>query len=110
MDKDTLARYEALLKKLAADIEAALAAGAEDSAPISLDEPIGRLGRAGALESQAFSVGMRAKLPQRLESVRRALEAVGRGDYGLCAACRKPIAEARLELVPDAPLCRECAT
>ncbi len=50
------------------------------------------------------------------EQARRALEqaahALGRfdaGTYGICAECGKPIAEARLQAVPDTETCRDCS-
>ncbi len=29
--------------------------------------------------------------------------------YGICVACEKPIAEARLEAMPETPLCVNCS-
>lgn len=41
--------------------------------------------------------------------IRAALARIEAGDYGLCLRCGDPIAEARLDLLPAAPLCAGCA-
>ena len=38
----------------------------------------------------------------------RALDKMLKGTYGLCGACRRPIAKARLEALPFAALCVSC--
>ena len=43
-----------------------------------------------------------------LQAVEEALVRIEHGTFGLCEACKRPIAEARLELVPWTHLCREC--
>lgn len=51
-----------------------------------------------------------------IESVRadlmrtqRALDRIEAGTYGLCTACREPIASARLQAIPEAERCANCA-
>ncbi|MEW9920944.1 TraR/DksA family transcriptional regulator [Marimonas sp. MJW-29] len=39
-----------------------------------------------------------------------ALKRIEDGTYGTCLKCEEPISEARLEAVPYAPLCKDCAT
>jgi len=41
--------------------------------------------------------------------IRAALGRIRTGDYGVCARCGEEIAEARLDAVPEAPLCAACA-
>ena len=38
-----------------------------------------------------------------------ALERLADGTYGICAKCGADIGNERLEVVPEAPLCRNCA-
>ena len=38
-----------------------------------------------------------------------ALKRIEEGQYGLCCNCGIPIAEARLNLIPETPLCTKCA-
>ena len=44
-----------------------------------------------------------------LEQVNDALRKIDDGTYGLCDRCHKPIAPGRLEALPYATLCIECA-
>jgi len=43
-----------------------------------------------------------------LSKIDEALQRLGEGRYGVCAECNEPIAEARLQAVPFASLCRDC--
>lgn len=47
---------------------------------------------------------------RQLEDVRASISAIGRGTYGTCTACGKPIPKARLEVMPDATKCVPCAS
>ncbi len=38
-----------------------------------------------------------------------ALARIETGDYGDCQKCGNPISEARLDLLPDTPFCKDCA-
>lgn len=44
-----------------------------------------------------------------IRQIEAALERIAAGTYGICASCGAVIAEDRLDLVPYAPLCRDCA-
>lgn len=41
--------------------------------------------------------------------VRAALRRLREGTYGECTRCGEDISEARLAVLPDTPLCRDCA-
>jgi RNA polymerase-binding protein DksA len=43
-----------------------------------------------------------------LRDVRAALEALERGEYGVCVDCEEPISTRRLEVLPWAQLCVRC--
>jgi len=45
---------------------------------------------------------------QILRDIDEALARIRAGSYGVCTACGKPIAKARLEAVPWARMCRDC--
>jgi len=51
-----------------------------------------------------------ASLRDALDEVERALHKMGTGTYGICETCGKPIAEARLEAMPAARQCIDCAS
>ncbi len=44
-----------------------------------------------------------------LKRIDAALARIADGSYGDCVKCGEPISDARLELLPDAPLCKNCA-
>ncbi len=48
-------------------------------------------------------------LQECLDDVNNALRKVAEGTYGLCERCGKPISEARLEAMPTARRCLDCA-
>lgn len=58
------------------------------------DEVLEDLGSAGAREIRAIEA---------------ALKRIDDGTYGVCVRCGDPIGEERLDVVPQAPMCRDCA-
>ena len=49
------------------------------------------------------------KEADELKRIDAALDRIEKGTYGICAKCGEPISEARLELLPATPLCKNCA-
>jgi RNA polymerase-binding protein DksA len=47
----------------------------------------------------------RGRESQNLRDINDALKRIADGTYGICAVCGKPIARARLEIMPHATLC-----
>lgn len=47
---------------------------------------------------------------QRLTLINNALTRIEQGKYGICLQCKKPIPEARLDALPYAFLCINCAS
>ena len=47
---------------------------------------------------------------QELEAIEEALQRLENGAYGLCEVCGQPIQPKRLEIMPEASLCRDCAS
>jgi RNA polymerase-binding transcription factor DksA len=48
-------------------------------------------------------------MQEKLAEVHAALRKIDEGTYGICEVCGKPIAPARLEAIPSATRCVECA-
>lgn len=46
---------------------------------------------------------------QSIRSVTAALERIANGSYGICENCGEKIGQARLEIVPEATRCVDCA-
>jgi len=93
-----------------------------------LAEELRRLGggnlSAGGREGNAFSksteaadgtadlsrrVALEQSLKERLSGVGHALRKLNEGTYGICDGCGQAIDPARLEALPEASLCRNCA-
>ena len=58
---------------------------------------------------QQRDLALRDRSRADLQRVERALQKVEAGDYGTCERCGNPIAPERLEAIPWAPLCIDCA-
>jgi DnaK suppressor protein len=59
--------------------------------------------------SRLTEIGVGTSLEVGLARTERALAKLDDGTYGLCDTCGKPIAAKRLQAMPDAVLCIECA-
>lgn len=46
---------------------------------------------------------------EEIARIRAALKRLRDGTYGECVRCAEPILPERLEVLPDTPLCRNCA-
>lgn len=46
---------------------------------------------------------------EEIRAIDAALDRIAAGTFGTCARCGAPISSARLQAVPHAPLCQECA-
>lgn len=57
------------------------------------DEVLENLGMAGLAE---------------IRMIQAALDRIKKGTYGICVACGEPISDARLDIVPQAPRCKQC--
>ena len=44
-----------------------------------------------------------------LKEIDRAIVRAGKGTYGICEHCKKPIPEERLKVMPSATMCIDCA-
>ena len=56
------------------------------------------------------AAALAGRLQETLEDVDRALTKLSDGSYGACEGCGKPIGDARLEAMPTARNCMECAS
>lgn len=56
-----------------------------------------------------LNLALRDRAAQKVKEVKRALDKLAKGHYGICEVCGKPIEEARLELLPYTTLCSKCA-
>lgn len=70
-------------------------------------------GSQAAAASQVFEqqrdLALRERSRNELALVEAALRALDNGTYGICLSCGNPIAAERLEAIPWAPTCIDCA-
>lgn len=93
--EDRLALLESKLRDLERELDQPMPKDDEDRATErESDEVMESMGREGLHEMQM---------------IRAALDRIDNGTYGICAKCGDPISKERLDAVPHAPLCRDCA-
>jgi DnaK suppressor protein len=100
---------EARMREEIVSIQSQMADLEERARTVDLDQPIGRLSRMDSLANQGMALNARDKAKARLARLERALARINDQDFGLCAACGDPIAEARLLAMPESTLCVHCA-
>ncbi len=94
-------RLEALLKELIADAEGA----AVEEQGLQLESVDEVRDSADSAETMAIEENDEAifnRNPQRLSDIRRALQKIEQGSYGISDVSGEPIPRARLEAVPEA--------
>lgn len=83
----------------------------ESTATVELDQTRqGRLSRMDALQGQAMAQAGEQRRKLTLQRLEGALKRIEQGNFGECAECAEPIAEARLKADPATTLCLACAT
>lgn len=108
MNKKTINALRKRLLLTQNEIEILLGRTSEDSKPVDLELPIGRLSRADAIQMQNMAELNRRQLEIKLKQVEGALVSVENGSYGLCRGCKGEIHPARLDVSPETPFCIDC--
>ena len=62
------------------------------------------------LENDETMVALEDELYEQLKAVDDALARIEEGTYGVCVECGEPIALERLDALPAAPMCIDCAS
>ena len=109
MEADRIAYFRELLEAKAKEVADYLESSKDTTDVVELDTSIGRLSRMDALQSQEMAKELRRRKETELKSIAKALQRIENGSYGTCVFCRKPIAEGRLEILPDVLTCVKCA-
>ncbi len=82
----------------------------EATKPISPDKGLGRLTRLEAMQDKSVNEAALERLRDDRTRLENALGSIGRADFGVCIACRQPIAFERMEAMPQSTLCVRCAS
>ncbi len=108
MNKKQLDVFRQRLLTMQVEINTLLGRTSEDSKPVDLDLPIGRLSRADAIQMQNMAELNRRQLEVKLKQIEGALSAFKAGSYGSCRSCKGEINPARLDARPETPFCIDC--
>ena len=103
------AEIRSLLEEMATKLLARIETTKEQSEPVQLDEPIGRLSRMDAIQQQHMAKAGLSREQEKLTNVRYALSLIDSEDFGNCQSCKRPIGVDRLLFQPEILLCVRCA-
>jgi len=111
MDELTQAQFQELHADLLAlrdDLEATLAALADETRPVEPDPSIGRISRMDAIQIQQMAKANTRTTTQRLQRVEAALRRVEAEEFGECYECGADIGYPRLKARPESAFCVHC--
>lgn len=97
-----------LLEAQRLDIEQRRAALRNETQPVGLDLPIGRLSRMDAMQQQEMAAGQQRRIEQELQQIDAARQRIEQHRYGRCLRCQNDIPYERLKVRPTTTLCLEC--
>ena len=109
MTDEKLDEFRELLRSTRAELQASLDESADNAAPVSPDNAIGRLTRQDAMQAQQMALEIRRRNTVRLQQVELAMRRMEAGGYGICVRCEEEISLARLRVRPEAQVCVRCA-
>ncbi len=107
MDEAQLEYFRALLNRKLSELlgEADKTLGEMTSGAGQVPDPTDR----ASIESErSFELRIRDRERKLIKKIRKALERIDDGSYGLCEECGEEIGEKRLEARPVTTLCIEC--
>lgn len=101
-----LEAFRARIVETLAEVDDAIAASAEATAVVTLDQAaVGRVSRGDALQAQAMAQAAVRNLERRKTELEHALARWEAREYGDCNDCGDPIGWRRLRIQPEARFC-----
>ncbi len=111
MDETFLSTIKDTIVARIAGLEDTNKAAADSRSPVTLDQQsVGRLSRMDAMQLQATAKASAAMRSNEIARLQSALKRIADGEYGYCDDCGDDIGRLRLERVPTAMKCLDCAT
>ena len=91
-------------------LERSMSTTDEASRPVELDQQaVGRLSRMDSLQNQHMSRNLQKREQIRYAAIRRALDRMDDGTYGICPGCDEEIEVGRLMIMPEVEHCPICS-
>jgi DnaK suppressor protein len=107
---EQLSEFRQRLERLQDELLETHELAVDGTRPVPLDQTtVGRLSRMEAIQAQAMSAATQQRREFQLQRVKRALQRITEGEFGLCESCDEPINPRRLEVDPAGNLCLACA-
>ena len=110
MTEAELQRIRSIIEEHITETKNSLPYLAEESKAIEPSVSLGRLTRMEAISDKSVNEEVQRQAKARLEKLLAALDRIDKGKYGVCLRCGKEIPLGRLEVVPEAFVCVECAS
>ena len=109
MDRLTKERLRGLLNDRITDVELKIAEYEAATQPIAPENSIGRISRMDAIQNKSVAEAALWESRQLLKRLERAKLNFEKDTYGICVKCGVDIPVGRLELMPEAMRCVNCA-
>lgn len=108
LNVDQLIDLEILAQEELSRLLAEESNSAADVAPISPDKAIGRLSRLDSMQMQEMAKDAKRRREKRIQELKRAIDRMDSGSYGMCDRCGQWIEFERLEAQPESLYCGSC--
>ncbi|MDA3941632.1 MAG: TraR/DksA C4-type zinc finger protein [Spirochaetia bacterium] len=102
-------KFRKLLSVTLTELKESIVYLTEASKPITPSCALGRLTRMEAIGEKGVNEAMLLNSKARLIRLENAMIRMEAGTYGICVKCKKEIPLGRLEAVPEALICINCA-
>nr|WP_319474132.1 TraR/DksA C4-type zinc finger protein [uncultured Sphaerochaeta sp.] len=109
MNQEDIERIKGIITALLAQLNHHAAFLDEETQAIAPSCSLGRVTRMEAIGEQAINAHAQSLNQRRIIGLDNALQRIEKGNYGTCIRCQGEIPFGRLELVPEALLCVQCA-
>ncbi len=99
---------KALIERELAGAEQTLPSLEQAAQAVAPDNALGRLTRIDSMQDRSMAAAKLNQLLERREQLRDALRRIDSPGFGICNACKQPIALERLLFIPEARVCVPC--
>ena len=109
MTSKNIDKFRMLLTETTNELNESVIYLKEASKPIEPSCALGRLTRMEAIGEKGVNEAILYKSKARLIRLENAMNRIENGSYGICIKCKNEIPTGRLEAVPEALICVNCA-